>query len=125
VNWVTQIHLVQVLIMCGIIPLLSYVVSLWSFIKREEKYIIYHLQISSKNRSSSYSVSNRRQKLRRGWLRHCATNRDVPGSIPGRVLVKFQMKYSFCPHSVALGPTQLLTEIGTRNISCGIKAAGA
>jgi hypothetical protein len=54
------------------------------------------------------------------WLRHCATNRKVAGSIPDGV--------SGIILSVALWPwgsTQPLTEMSTRNISCGVKAAGA
>jgi hypothetical protein len=43
------------------------------------------------------------------WLRHCATRRVVPGSIPGKILGKFPVTY-FCPHLVALGSTQPLTE---------------
>jgi hypothetical protein len=42
------------------------------------------------------------------WLRHCATSRKVVGS-----------------STMALGLTQPLTEISTRNISWGIKAADA
>lgn len=108
---VTQIRLVQALIMCGIIPLLSHVVRVYHFVKCEEKYIICHLEIDPKNRRSSYSISTRRQKLCRSWLRHCATKWEAPGSIPGRVLVKFQIKYSFCSNSVELRSTERLTEI--------------
>ena len=42
---------------------------------------------------------------RRSWLRHCATSRKVAGSIPDGVM--------------ALGLTQPLTEMSTRNISWG------
>jgi hypothetical protein len=48
----------------------------------------------------------------RSWLRHCATNRNVAGSIPDGV-------------TMALGSTQPLTEMSTRNLSWGVKAAGA
>jgi hypothetical protein len=125
VQLVTQIHPVQALIMCGFIPFLIHLVRSWCFIKYEKKYTICHLQIGSKNRTSSYSIYTRRQKLCRSWLRHSATRREVPGSIPDRVLVKFQIKYSVCPQSVALCSTRRLKEISTSYISCGIKAAGA
>jgi hypothetical protein len=46
-----------------------------------------------------------RGERRCSWLRHCVTVREVPGSIPGRDN-KFQVTYSFCPHSVALECTQ-------------------
>jgi len=36
------------------------------------------------------------------WMRHCATRREVPVSIPRRVPENFQMTYSFCPQSAAL-----------------------
>ena len=52
------------------------------------------------------------------WFRHCATSRKVAGSIP----VRFPM--------VTLGifhwhNPQPLTEMSTRNTSCGVKASGA
>ena len=55
-------------------------------------------------------------------LRHCATSRKVEGSIPNGVI-----EYSFRPRTTALGLTQPLTEMSTRNISWGggLKAAGA
>ena len=45
--------------------------------------------------------------------------REVPGSISGRVLENIQMSYSFRPHSVALGSTQPLTEISTKEFTWG------
>jgi hypothetical protein len=42
----------------------------------------------------------------RSWLRHCATNRNVAGLIPD-------------------GVDSTLTEMSTRNLSWGVKAAGA
>ena len=53
--------------------------------------------------------------LRRSWLRHCATSRKVAGSIP----------YGVTGRTMALGLTQPLTEMSTRNISWGVKAAGS
>jgi hypothetical protein len=51
-------------------------------------------------------------------LRNCAaTRREVPASIPGRILGKFQVIYSICPHSVALGSTRLLGEMSTKEFA--------
>jgi hypothetical protein len=55
----------------------------------------------------------------RSWLRHCATNRKVAGSIG-----IFHWHNPF-GRTMALGSTQHLTEMSTRNISWGVKAAGA
>jgi hypothetical protein len=60
----------------------------------------------------------------RSWLRHCATSRKVAVSIPGGVIVAFHWHNSV-GRTMALGSTQPLTEMSTRNISWGIKAAGA
>jgi len=57
----------------------------------------------------------------RGWLRHWATSREVAGSIPHGVTGIFHSSARI----MALGLTHPLTEISTRNIWCGIKAAGA
>ena len=60
----------------------------------------------------------------RGWLRHCATSPKVAGSNPDRVIGIFHWHNpSGC--TMALGLTQPLTEMSTRNISWGVKAAGA
>jgi hypothetical protein len=45
----------------------------------------------------------------RSWLRHCATNRNVAGSIPDGVGL-----------TMALGSNQPLTEMSTRNLSWGV-----
>jgi hypothetical protein len=65
--------------------------------------------------------------LRRTY--HCATvttqsqgrvtRREVPCSIPGRVLGSFQKPHSFCPHSVALVSVQPLTEMNTEEFPWG------
>ena len=47
-----------------------------------------------------------RVKRRRNWLTHCATRREVAGSIPGRLPGNFQVAYFLRPLSVALGSTQ-------------------
>ena len=58
--------------------------------------------------------------LWRSWLKHCATSRKVWGSIPEGVIGIF---YSHNPSGriMALGMTQPLTEMSTRNISWGGK----
>ena len=60
----------------------------------------------------------------RSWLRHCATSRKVAGSIPDRVIGIFHW-HNPSGHTKALGLTQPLTEMSTRNISWGVEAAGA
>jgi hypothetical protein len=59
----------------------------------------------------------------RGWLRHCATNLKVAGSIREGVIGIFHCHNpSSC--TMILGSTPPLTEMSTRNISCRVKAAG-
>jgi hypothetical protein len=60
----------------------------------------------------------------RSWLRHCATNRKVGGSIPDGVTGIVQW---LNPSSriVALGSTQPVTEMSTTNPSWVVKTAGA
>jgi hypothetical protein len=60
----------------------------------------------------------------RSWLRHCATNWKGAGSIPDGVIGIFYWHNPF-GRTVTLGSTQPLTEMSTRNISWGVKAAGA
>jgi len=56
----------------------------------------------------------------RSWLRHCASSRKVAGSIPDGVIGIFHWHNpSGC--TMALGLTQPLTEMSTRNISWGWK----
>jgi hypothetical protein len=57
-------------------------------------------------------------------LRHCATNWEATGSIPDGVTGIFHWHNPF-GRIMALGSTQPLTEMSTRNISWGVKAAGA
>jgi len=57
-------------------------------------------------------------------LRHCATSRNVLGSIPDGVIGIFHWHNpSSC--TMALGSTQPLIEMSTRNISWWVKAVGA
>ena len=58
------------------------------------------------------------------WLRYYATNRKVAGSIPDGFIGIFHW-YNPSDRTMALGSTQRLTEMSTRSISWGLKAAGA
>ena len=58
------------------------------------------------------------------WLRYCVTSRKVAGSIPEGVIEIFHW-HNPSGYTMALGLTQSLTEMSTRNISWGVKAAGA
>jgi hypothetical protein len=60
----------------------------------------------------------------RSWLRHCATSRKVAGSIPDGVIGIFHWHNPF-GRTMALGSTQPLTEMSTRNAYWGVKATGA
>jgi len=60
----------------------------------------------------------------RTWLRHSATSRKVAGSILDGVTGIFHGRNP-SGRTMALGLTQPLTEMSTRNISWGVKAAGA
>ena len=52
------------------------------------------------------------------WLRCCATNRKVAGSIPDVVIGIFH-SHNPSDRTMALGSTQTLTEMSTRSISWG------
>ena len=56
-------------------------------------------------------------------LRHCATSRKVAGSFPDGVNGIFYW-HNPSGRTVALGLTQSLIEMSTRNIYLGVKAAG-
>jgi hypothetical protein len=58
------------------------------------------------------------------WLRYCVTNRKVAGSIPDGVIGIFNWHNS-SDRTMVLGSTQSLTEMSTRSVSWGVKAAGA
>jgi len=59
----------------------------------------------------------------RSWLRHCATSRREQVPFP-KVSLEFFIDNP-SGRIRALGLTNPLTEISTRNICCGVKAAGA
>jgi hypothetical protein len=52
------------------------------------------------------------------WLRHCATSQKVAGSIPDGVFGIFYWHNPF-GRTLALGLTQPLIEMSTRNVSLG------
>jgi len=58
------------------------------------------------------------------WWRHCTTSWKVMGSISDGV-IGISHWHSPSSHTMALGFTQPLTEMSTRNISWGVKAASA
>ena len=58
------------------------------------------------------------------WLRHCATSRKVAGLIPDGVIVIFKL-LNPSGSAMALGLTQPLTKMSIRDMSWGVKAAGA
>ena len=64
-----------------------------------------------------------RGRRKSSWLRHWATSRKVVGSIPDGVIGNFQLHNPF-GRDVALGSTQPLTEMSTRDITRRVKAAG-
>ena len=57
------------------------------------------------------------------WLRYYATSRKVAGSIPNGIVRVFHW-HNPSGRTMALGSNQPLREMNTKNISCGIKAAG-
>jgi len=52
------------------------------------------------------------------WLRCCATNRKIAGSIPASVS-GYLLTQNSSDRAIALGSTQPLTEMSTRSISWG------
>jgi hypothetical protein len=60
----------------------------------------------------------------RSWLRHCATSRMVASSIPDGDIGIFHWSNP-SGRNMTPGSTQPLTEMSTRNISWGVKVAGA
>jgi len=57
-------------------------------------------------------------------LRHYVTTQKVAGSIPDGVIGIFH-SHNPSGYTMALGSTQPLTEMSTRNIFWGVKAASA
>jgi hypothetical protein len=52
------------------------------------------------------------------WLRYCATNHNVAGSVPDGVM-EFFIDINPSDRTMALGSTKPLTEMSTGNISWG------
>jgi hypothetical protein len=57
-------------------------------------------------------------------LKHYATSQKVAGSVPEGVTGIFHL-YNPSGRTVVLGSSQPLTEMSTKNISCGLKAVRA
>ena len=68
------------------------------------------------------NMSKNRVRTAPEHLRHCAMNRKVAGSNPDIVIGIFHWRNPY-GHTMALGLTQPLTEMSTRNISCGGKGS--
>ena len=64
------------------------------------------------------------QRLYMTYSCYCATSRKVAGSIPDGVIGIFHWRNP-SRRTMALGVTQPLTEMSTRNISWGVKVPGA
>ena len=60
----------------------------------------------------------------RSWLRHCSSSRKVADLIPDCVIGNFHW-HNPSGRTMALGLSQPLTEMSTRNISWGVKAFSA
>ena len=58
------------------------------------------------------------------WIRRCATNRKVAGSIPDGFIGIFH-SHNPSDRTMALGSTQPLTEMSTGRDFLGVNAAGA
>jgi hypothetical protein len=71
----------------------------------------------SKKKNNTQIVSCQRWTAVAQWLRYCATNQKVAGSMPDCVMEFF---IDINPdRTMALGSTQSLTEMSTRCVSCG------
>jgi hypothetical protein len=60
----------------------------------------------------------------RSWFRKCATSQKVAGSIPNGATGIFHV-HNISGRITALRSTLPLTKVSSRNISCGVKVAGA
>jgi hypothetical protein len=60
----------------------------------------------------------------RQWLRYCATNQKIVGTIPDGV-IEFLIDINPPDRGMALRWIQPLTEMSTGSISLGVNAAGA
>jgi hypothetical protein len=117
------------------IPVLSCVVTLVRTRSLKENSDVKHIFCSHYNRAAAclysgnasrygymYIYNVRKCTWWRTWLRHCATSWKVVGSIPDSVIGIFHWR-NLSGRTVALGSTQPLTEMRTRNISWGSKGS--
>jgi len=91
---------------------------IWRDLEKNEEKIL----IATKINKQLKKCINFKDVINTNW--HCATSRKVAGSIPDGVNRIFQ-GHNSSSRTMALGLTQPLREMSTRNISWGVKAAGA
>jgi hypothetical protein len=98
----------------------DYCVKIPSWLSTCDIYIVYRRVILCVNTMTEISFNSRflvmwMRGTRCSWLRHYATSRKVAGSIPGEVIGFFNWSNP-SSHTMALGLTQPLTEVSTRNL---------
>jgi hypothetical protein len=89
-----------------------------------QRYYLVHKTLISYTKKRRTKTEMRWPLMVTQWLRYCATNRKVAGSISDGVIGFFHWHNS-SDRTKALRSTQPLTEMSTRSISWGVKAAGA
>jgi hypothetical protein len=70
----------------------------------------------------NYLLYHSKGTLCGSWSRHCATKQKEKGSIPEGIIWIFRW-HNPSSRTMALGSTQPLTEMSTRNISLGVRVA--
>jgi hypothetical protein len=98
-----------------------YLLPLGLYSRRASEFVIHRFYVLLIASCSYQYLQLREWRL---LLRHWATNRNVAGSIPDGVNGIFHWHNRF-GRTMALGSTQPLTEMSTRNLSWGVKAACA
>jgi hypothetical protein len=86
--------------------------NIWTFRKKQAEYWI----IGSFVVGTFVQILLERGTAVAQWLRYCATNQKVAGSIPDGVM-EFFLDTDPSDRTMALGSTQPLTEMSTRSIS--------
>ena len=97
-----------------------------SHARRHQSEELHHKKSLIQNYMVIILFDNYRLLLLVGWgtrLRHSATCRKVAGSTPDGVIGIFYW-HNTSSRTMALGSTQPLTEMSTRNIYWGVKAVG-
>jgi len=90
----------------------------------EKQYLLFGITFEYLNNMHGVTIEIGKRYINRTgtavaqWLRRCAANRKVAGS-------NFSLIKNPSNRTMALGSTQPLTEMSTRSISWGVKAAGA